>query len=350
MNKNILIEIQNLKIVFEIEGGKQVCVVEDVDLCLKEGEILGIVGESGSGKTQSALAILGIELQEPGIVNGILKITVGNERCEFYTELVDKYVRKLPNGRYKKNNRKWRREIKNEYSLYKIRGKKIFLMFQDPRSYLNPFWTIRKHFECLAPDSPLIEINDCLLKFNLDPSEVLDAYPCSLSGGQCQRVMITLGYILKPEVIIADEITTGLDLINQVAVVRSLNELKEKQKLSIILISHDIGFVGQLADKILIMYDGQGAEFGPAKNILDIAYDIKHPYTSELLKIFKDKHNLGYIDHPPRKNEIITGCRFHRRCALRETACEYEAPRDFGLMINEDHQLRCKKFQSSKEQ
>ncbi|MCG2716770.1 MAG: ABC transporter ATP-binding protein [Candidatus Marinimicrobia bacterium] len=355
-----LLQVTNLRVVFDLQHGSQKRIIDDVDFVLNKGEILGIVGESGSGKTQTVLALLGIHIQNPGVVKGEIKFQISDSRLEdLSSSHIDKYV-SYSKGKitemYYKNEKRWKKSIDQQYGLHEIRGNRIFIMFQDPKSYLNPFWTIRKHFKKIVPTRSLDGLSheevmiEALKKFNLPIDQVPASYPHQLSGGMNQRVMIALGYACKPDVIIADEITTGLDIVNQVVVVKHLKHIQQECNLSIILISHDLGFISKLSDKILVLYNGQGMEFGPADIILDPKQTRKHPYTRELMEIFNESHKQGYISgEPPRRDEIINGCRFHKRC--REyfnnpvLNCSKNAPTDFTDLIQAPHQVRCALFQ-----
>ena len=376
-----ILEVSNLRIIFGENEQKRI--IDDVDFFVNKGEILGIVGESGSGKTQSVLATLGIQSRSPGMVSGSIKyhnsFLKGNvekkllnnndwkhknqnktkfiDSIELTDDLIKKYIKKEKNNQstfYAKDDKMWKKCISNRFEELHIRGSRVFLMFQDPKSYLNPFWTIRKQFEHLLPSTQEQKsiINKVMKRFNLEPvNEVLDKYPHQLSGGMNQRVMIALGAAIKPEIIIADEITTGLDLINQVAVVEHLKELKKEHKQTIIIISHDIGFIQKLADKILVMYNGQGVEFGYAKDILNLNTSYKHPYTKQLIEIFQGVKD--YIPgEPPKRYKVEKGCRFHTRCEdflnnRNRLYCDKKAPEDFLPFENYDeniHRVRCKLF------
>lgn len=362
MQNDILLNVENLKIVYELGENRQKLIVDDVDFLLRKGEILGIVGESGSGKTQTVYALLGIHVRNPGVVEGNVKLA--DQSNSGFIQLVADPVRNTVRTRkrgerlfYSKNTKRWRREINRFYEKKEIRGKRIFIMFQDPKSYLNPFWTIRQHFQRIVPESICKESSsesvmlDALRRFKLPENQVPHKYPHELSGGMNQRVMIALGYACRPDIIIADEITTGLDIINQVAVVKQLKELQEERQLSIILISHDIGFIAKLANSIFVMYNGQGMEFGHRDDILNMDIQQKHPYTRELLDIFYGNHEKGYIvGEPPGRDEIIDGCRFHTRCSQflktpEKLLCNKIPADDFGDLSTELHQIRCKLFQ-----
>lgn len=363
-NNDPLLNVSNLKVVFG-SGSDQKTVIDDIDYLLDRGKVLGIVGESGSGKTQSTFALLGIELGRPGIVEGNIDLNFDDHTSNYLSTIINREVtKKNINGTtsYIKNYGSWKKSISQFY--HDIRGKRIFLMFQDPKSYLNPFWTIKKLFSIVVPrelrnhyglDSILKE---SLMKFGLiNHDEIGQKYPHQLSGGQIQRVMIALGYACRPDIIIADEITTGLDVVNQRSVVHHLKILIEngddhhnKKLPGIILISHDLGFISKLANYILVMYAGQGLEFGSAENILNPDYTPKHPYTGELLKIFLGTHKKGYIDgDPPDISAPPMGCRFHERCEIfanhMEYQCDQNSPNDFHDLTRSSHQIRCRKYE-----
>lgn len=363
MDKETILEVENLQVVFNVENGGQKRILDDVDLLLKKGNTLGIVGESGSGKTQTVFSVLGIHVQEPGMVKGAVKLLDkenSNNTVNLTQKLIKNTVTTSKNKNsvfYHKNIKRWNKGINKVYILHQIRGKKIFIMFQDPKSYLNPFWTVKKHFSKIV--KPLLKkgenfekvMSDALNKFKLPLGEIIYKYPHELSGGMNQRVMIALGYACKPDIIIADEITTGLDIVNQVAVIKHLKDIQKECQLSIILISHDIGFISKLADDILVMYNGQGMEFGPSEVIFNLSEEKKHPYTKELLEIFYETHDKGYISgEPPKREEIISGCRFHKRCPVFQNApdkykCDEIPPKDFTDLKKKPHQVRCKIYE-----
>lgn len=365
MKKEALIEVQNLRVVFNV-GKYQRTIIDDIDYTLQRGEVLGIVGESGSGKTQSAFALLGLGRDLPGIVDGEVSISFGNSHSPHtLAPLIQSTVRKKKYDEsiiYYKNDYLWNRSIKKLYR--SIRGRRIFLMFQDPTSYLNPFWTVGKHFRQVVPRSIQAEddieiiIRNALTLFGLfDYERIMQSYPHELSGGMNQRVMIALGYACRPDIIIADEITTGLDVVNQRSVITHLRRMMEGSENNqgtilpgIILISHDLGFVSKLADKIFVMYAGQGVEFGSAEIILDPEVKNKHPYTRQLLEIYSQTHSLGYIEgDPPKLDNPPEGCRFHERCyAFKNNlslACNSSPPSDFGDLSKDDHHIRCKLYE-----
>jgi len=357
-----LLNVSNLKVVYG-KDGNQVTVIDDIDYQLHRGKVLGIVGESGSGKTQSSFSLLGIESGRPGIVEGNIDFNFNRHSTSYLNKIINReIVKKNISGatQYIKNFRNWEKSISKFYR--NIRGKRIFLMFQDPKSYLNPFWNIKKLFTTVIPQE-IIDINGfdtifqkSLLKFGLDNyREIEQKYPHQLSGGQIQRVMIALGYACSPDIIIADEITTGLDVVNQRIVVDNLKKLLDnvsnnhnKKLPGIILISHDIGFISKLANHILVMYAGQGLEYGTADKLLDPNYKPKHPYTSKLLNIYLGGQE--YIEgDPPNISAPPVGCRFHERCDIfnknQKLQCDQFFPKDFKDMNYYSHQIRCRLYE-----
>lgn len=354
LDSSTLLSVKDLSVVFDLDENKQKKILDDVDLHLKKGSILGIVGESGSGKTQTIYAILGLHINNPGLVNGSIKLNLPNRQK--FIELngsVKDYIQFYNQKYYKK--RKWIKKIDEIYDKHNIRGQKIFIMFQEPKSYLNPYWTIAQHFENILPDKIKQENNvnkliiETLEKFNLPANKILDQYPHEMSGGMNQRIMVALGYACEPDIIVADEITTGLDIVNQVAVVNQLKKIQGEKNQSIIVISHDIGFISKLADDILVMYSGQGVEFGPREKVLNVNEDYKHPYTKDLLEIFHGKKKYIQGD-PPKRDEIIQGCRYHTRCEVYQNNkenlnCDKKAPQDFSELNANSHEIRCNQFE-----
>jgi oligopeptide transport system ATP-binding protein len=343
MNAIKKLSVNDLSIVFWDKGVEKT-VVNDIDFSVSQGEVLGIVGESGSGKTQAALAVLGIQSAWPGIVKGSVKYP-DNE-----SELLETPISKsVSNGaRWHKDRGRWNRSIQDMY--HEIRGKKIFMMFQDPKSYLNPFWNVRHHFERLLVKADrncdYQRIIGYLHRFGLSES-IIDKYPHELSGGMNQRLMIALGAACEPEILIADEITTGLDLVNQLLVVKHIREVKAEGKQAIIMISHDLGFISKLADKILVVYAGQGMEYGPADTVLDDLCERHHPYTKLLLEIYRKNDKIAFLDGPPpdRYLGMKSGCRFYTRCPVYnerpDLNCNNISPKDYDSSQGDYHYIRC---------
>ena len=296
-----LLEVNSLTTEFTIFN-KQYAAVSKLDLDIQKGECLALVGESGSGKSVSALSLLGLVPSPPGrITNG--SVWFGDK------ELVGL-------------------ELKD---LQKIRGKKIAFIFQDPTSSLHPLMTIGTqvgeaillHQQC----SKKVLYERCLsllkeVKISL-PERVLQCYPHQLSGGMRQRVGIAMALANSPDLLIADEPTTALDVTVQAQVIKILISLKKSRGLSLLFISHDLNVVSQLSDKIGVMYSGEIVESGAASVILR---DPKHPYTKALLACspsFKNNNKLpsAIPGQPPQLIDERNGCNFYQRCPIHSKKC-----------------------------
>ena len=296
-----LLEVNSLTTEFTIFN-KQYAAVSKLDLDIQKGECLALVGESGSGKSVSALSLLGLVPSPPG------KITNGS------VWFGDKELVGL--------------ELKD---LQKIRGKKIAFIFQDPTSSLHPLMTIGTqvgeaillHQQC----SKKVLYERCLsllkeVKISL-PERVLQCYPHQLSGGMRQRVGIAMALANSPDLLIADEPTTALDVTVQAQVIKILISLKKSRGLSLLFISHDLNVVSQLSDKIGVMYSGEIVESGAASVILR---DPKHPYTKALLACspsFKNNNKLpsAIPGQPPQLIDERNGCNFYQRCPIHSKKC-----------------------------
>ncbi|HVN70553.1 MAG TPA: ABC transporter ATP-binding protein, partial [Desulfomonilia bacterium] len=251
-----ILDIQDLKVEFPINIGT-VRAVNSVSLELKRGEVMGLVGESGCGKSTLGFSILRL-LRPPGRIAGGRIIFRG-------------------------------RDIANmeKRDLLSLRGSKIAMIFQDPLTSLNPLFSIGEHFvETLKTHEKGIGRHEALKKAEMMleslgiARERLQEYPHQMSGGMRQRIMIGLALIMNPDLLIADEPTTALDVIVEAQFLDLLNDLKNKFNLTIILITHNLGNVAQLADRITVMYGGTIAEVAPAQFLFD---EPMHPYTQGLL-------------------------------------------------------------------
>lgn len=279
--------------------------VQDVSLEIRKGETLGLVGESGSGKSTLGLALMGL-IQPPGY------ITSG----EVTFDGMD--LRHLSGD-----------------ALRNIRGKRIAMIFQDPMTSLNPVKKIGNHFiEYIQAHEPNIseEKARSLAKTALAdlgiPSSRIDDYPHQFSGGMRQRVMIGLALALSPSLIIADEPTTALDVIVEAQILKLLRDLKAKYSLSLILITHNMGIVAEMADRVAVMYAGRIAEVAPTTKIFE---DPKHPYTKALLDsipniLVEDKVLNTIPGSPPSLTDPPPGCPFHPRCPFAFERCRAEVP------------------------
>lgn len=312
-----LLEIKNLTIHYITDGG---CVraVNGIDFSIEEGDTIGLVGETGAGKTTTALGILRLVPDPPG------KIIAGD--ILFKGENLLK---------------------KTESEMRKIRGNQISMIFQDPMTALNPVLrvdeqiaeVVRLHSGCSKPDS-LRRALDMLQMVGIPP-ERGDNYPHQFSGGMKQRVVIAIALACKPQLLIADEPTTALDVTIQAQVLDMMNDLKKEFGTSMILITHDLGVVAETCDKVAIMYAGEIVEYGTLRNIFK---ETAHPYTKGLFNslpsIAEDVKRLKPIRGlMPDPANLPDGCRFHPRCPYTDKQCAEEPPPI--QEVSPGHTVRC---------
>ena len=316
---DVLLNVDELEVSFFTHAG-EVKAVRKVSYDLKYGEAMGIVGESGSGKSVSSYALMGI-IPEPG------KIIGGNINFE------DKNITSL-----------------SESEMLKLRGKDVGMVFQDPMTSLNPVFTVgsqideslKKHtnLDKKQRKERIIELFE-LVGIN-QPEKRLNQYPHEFSGGMRQRVVIAMALACNPKLLIADEPTTALDVTIQAQIIELLKELKEKISMSIIFITHDLGVISEICDKVAVMYAGNIIERG---SIDDIFYNPKHPYTLGLLKsipkINNDDHerlipiegNPVDLINPPK------GCAFAPRCEYCMNICMEKVPPVYH--VEDGHEASC---------
>lgn len=300
-----ILQVKNLKTYFHTEAGL-VKAVNEVSFDVEKGKTLGIVGESGCGKSITSLSIMGL-VEKPGNIEGGEILFEGEDLLK-----------------------------KTEVQMRAIRGKKIAMIFQEPMTSLNPVYTIGQQL-----------VEALLLHENMTKSEAkeraiemlklvkiplaerrFDEYPHQLSGGMRQRVMIAMALAQNPSLIIADEPTTALDVTIQAQIMELMKEMKEKTGVSIMLITHDMGVVAEMADKIMVMYAGMVIEYATAREIFK---DPKHPYTKGLLASIprkdKDIDRLYTIEGTvPSLTSMPKGCRFCDRCTCAMEKCRNEQP------------------------
>ena len=314
-----LLSVSNLKTQFHI-GNRNYKAVDGVSIYAKKGACLGIIGESGSGKSVTALSIMGLVSSPPGI------ITEG-------------YV-----------NYKGINLIQtNDQQLRSLRGGKISYIFQDPLSSLHPLYTVQQQLEeailahqNLSKEEVYQKCIQLLKSVRIpNPKQRAKDYPHQLSGGMRQRVSIAMALANDPEVIIADEPTTALDVTVQAQILSLLRELTSQRGLAIIFITHDFGVVSQICDEVAVMYAGKIVEYGPSEMILNHP---AHPYTSKLMEcvpeIGKGKRKLASIDGlPPMVDKLGQGCAFASRCQSAISEC---LTNDIKLRdVNRNMQVRC---------
>ena len=324
MEEKVILEVKDLSTSFYTEEGV-VPAVDHLSFRLRENEILAIVGESGCGKSVTSLSIMRLIPTPPGRI----------ESGEILFEGED--LLKLPLKR-----------------MCDIRGDRISMIFQEPMTSLNPVFTIgqqlmdvfRAHRGMNRRDARRAAIDMLRMVKIPSPEKVVGYYPNQLSGGMRQRVMIAMALSCQPKILIADEPTTALDVTIQAQIIRLISELKAKMNSSIILITHDLGVVAQIAQNVMVMYAGQEVEYADVHSLYKRPC---HPYTLGLLKsipnIHEDVERLSNIPGSvPSPSEFGRGCRFCQRCSLAEPRCAEEMP---GLYkVEEGHYVRCFRCES----
>jgi oligopeptide/dipeptide ABC transporter ATP-binding protein len=314
-----LLDVRDLKIYFDTDDGVARA-VDGVSFQVGRGETVCLVGESGCGKTVSALSILGLLPRPPARTSGNGIFFKGQNLLEL-----------------------------SEAELQKIRGRHISMVFQEPMTSLNPVFTIGDQIEevlTIHEGLEAAEARERIIRLLGDvgipsPGERLHDYPHNLSGGQRQRVMIAMALACNPELIIADEPTTALDVTIQAQILHLFRELQERRHMAILLITHNLSVVAGMAERVYVMYAGIVAEVGTAPQIF---HDPCHPYTLGLLACLPGRARKGEelatipgaVADPVRKPP---GCPFHPRCGYVEESCRVEFPEmwDFGG----DHLARC---------
>ncbi len=314
-----MLSVQDLKVYFQIDG-RLSRAVDGVSYEVPKGKTVCLVGESGCGKTVSALTILRIIPQPPGKIMGG-KVLFNRQN------LLDL----------------------DEEEMQKIRGNHIAMVFQEPMTSLNPVFTIGDQIQEAITVHERVderEINQRCIQLLKDvgiplPEEHLKDYPHQLSGGQKQRAMIAMALACNPDLVIADEPTTALDVTIQAQILNLFEELKQKRQMSLLYITHDLGVVANIADYIYIMYAGIIAEQGETKEIF---HNPRHPYTQGLLASLPSRAKRGTTLHSipgtvPDPAYKPSGCPFHPRCNFAIQACQSQFPMmcDYG----KGHLSRC---------
>jgi peptide/nickel transport system ATP-binding protein len=315
---NELLIIEDLKTYFNTWAGV-VKAVDGVDLEVKQGETLGLVGESGSGKSVTALSILRIVPRPGQIVSG---------RIMYRGENLLK---------------------KKESEMQKIRGKEIAYIFQDPATSLNPIFNIAdqlveiiRHHQNLNKQEALKKAIELLRLVEIpDPEVKIWSYPHQLSGGMKQRIAVARALSCQPSLLLADEPTTNLDVTIQAQILDLMKNLKKKLGMSMILITHDMGVVAGVADRISVLYAGRVCEYASAKTIF---YNPRHPYTVALLTAVPNlairRKKLRVIPGTiPNLIEPPSGCRFHPRCEYAQPLCSQTVPP--LVEIEPEHYVAC---------
>jgi oligopeptide transport system ATP-binding protein len=306
-----LLEVRDLTVSFDTPEGR-VCAVDRLDFSLETGENLAIVGESGAGKSQLMMAIMGL-IAENGSASGTALFKGRDLMAMTPKEL---------NG---------------------VRGAEIAMIFQDPMTSLNPYLTIEKQMtevviqhQKLRRDEARAHAIEMLRAVRIpDPEERIRQYPHEYSGGMRQRVMIAMGLLCAPDLLIADEPSTALDVTVQAQITQLIAELGEKSNMSMILITHDLAAVAEIGGRVMVMYAGEVVETG---TVDDIFYRPAHPYTQGLLASVPrmdrsvDDSLHAIPGNPPNLQDLPEGCRFRDRCEKALEACRRRPP----VQVRED--------------
>jgi oligopeptide/dipeptide ABC transporter ATP-binding protein len=312
-----VLKINDLSVAFP-NFSSQVTVVRKCSLDVGKGEILGLVGESGSGKTMTAMSCLGL-VPKPGYTHG--SVNVAGQ------EIVGA----------------------NKATLNQLRGGTSGMIFQNPMTALNPFISIGDQFNDAIQSSGSDSRKTARQKaldvlesvYIPNPEQTLNKYPHQLSGGQLQRIMIAMVIACKPQLLIADEPTTALDVTIQAQVLLLIRELALKNHLAILFITHDLSVVATICDRVAVMYAGSIVETG---DVVDVFENPAHPYTKKLLQtvpaIGKNSNRLEFIPgQVPDMSNLPSGCAFQSRCEAVVDKCREESPA--AIQLNSSHRAVC---------
>lgn len=306
-DRETILDVTSLQTTFFTDAG-EIPAVDHVDFHIKAGEILGIVGESGCGKSVTSLSVMGLVPNPPGKV-------VGGEISFKGNNLLDM----------------------SEKQMRQIRGNEIAMIFQEPMTSLNPLFTIgsqmieailihRKKKSKKQAKEKAIEL--LTLVGLARAKEIMHEYPHQLSGGMRQRVMIAMALVCDPEMLIADEPTTALDVTTQAQILKLMKSLNERLQTAIMLITHDLGVVAETCERVIVMYAGQVIEEASVETIFDTP---QHPYTQGLIKSVpdirqKDERLHSIEGNVPLPGSVQKGCKFAARCSFAFDRCHEENP------------------------
>jgi len=303
----IALDVRDLSVRFDTQHGN-VQAVDSVSFSIEEGETLGLVGESGSGKSVSSLAVMGLVPSPPGVVSAEAMLLGKRDLNRLSPE-----------------------------ELRRVRGKEVAMVFQDPMTSLNPLLTVGRQL------TEVLEVHEGLSQSEAfkraviglgdvgipAPEERLAAYPHELSGGMRQRVMIAMALLCNPKVLIADEPTTALDVTIQAQILELMRDLQERHGTAILLITHDLGVVAGMSDRVNVMYAGRIVETAATTPLFDAPC---HPYTQGLLRSVPDLSGVAGQDlysipgQPPDLAELPPGCAFAPRCSRARDECSAAVP------------------------
>ncbi|MNZ23829.1 Oligopeptide transport ATP-binding protein OppD [compost metagenome] len=315
----LLLEVDHLQIAFQTDQGELIS-VDEVSFELGSGETIAIVGESGCGKSVTSLSIMGLLGTSGSVIQGEIRFN-----GSILTDCTENQLRRL-------------------------RGSEISMIFQEPMTSLNPVIpigeqiaeTVRHHQNKSRKEAKAVAV-DMLRKVGIPrPEAMMKEYPHALSGGMRQRVMIAMALICKPKLLIADEPTTALDVTIQAQILELMKQLQQESGAAILLVTHDLGVVAEMADQVIVMYAGQVVE---AADVFTLFRAPQHPYTQGLMKSIPrlDQHKKERLfaipGAVPSLMEIPSGCRFHPRCPLAVGRCEEEQPE--LISAADGHRVRC---------
>lgn len=314
---DMALEIKNLHVHYK-SGSDIVCAVNGIDIQLKKGRALGLVGETGAGKTTTCLSVLRLIPDPPGeIIEGSIKVN-GQEILDL-----------------------------READMEKIRGKEVSMIFQDPMTALNPSLTVGEQI------AEVIETHEKLSKEQLRqktknmlelvgiPGERYSDYPHQFSGGMKQRVVIAIALACNPDILLADEPTTALDVTIQAQVLETIRQLREKYHTAMMLVTHDLGVVAENCDEVSVVYAGRVIEHG---SLDDVYNHTRHPYTEGLFNSLPQPGNRSNALKPipglmPDPSDLPSGCPFHPRCQYATDICKEQLPPK--LYRNDNHFVVC---------
>ncbi|WLS00323.1 ABC transporter ATP-binding protein [Shinella sumterensis] len=316
MSETIL-SVENLRVEFETRRGTLVA-LDDISFSIAKGEVLGVVGESGAGKSMTGAAIMHL-IPRPGRIAGG-RILLGDRRIDNL----------------------------DRTGIEAIRGRRIGMIFQDPLTSLNPLMTVGDHLtETIRVHLPLDRRQARARAIELleevgipDPAVRIDSYPHEFSGGQRQRVVIALALCAEPELVIADEPTTALDVSVQAQIIKLIRKLCSTRGTAFMLITHDMGMIAETADRVAVMYAGKVAEIGQVSQVVGAPL---HPYAQGLMgaipSLDNEEPRLRQIPGSmPSLTALPGGCSFHPRCDRAMDICRQRAPALLGAI---DHKVAC---------
>ncbi len=321
MNQGYILEVDNLVTSFDTEFGR-LRAVDQVSFTVEKGRTLGVVGESGCGKSVTALSIMRLLPKPSGVIE--------SGEIRFHGEDITKI---------------------SNVEMRRIRGKKISMIFQEPMTALNPVHKIGKqikevfqlHFPEMGKQEAMKNVVRSLKDVGIpDPDKRINEYPHQISGGMRQRVMIAMALACRPDILIADEPTTALDVTIQAQILELMDRLKKEINMSVIFITHDLGVIAEISDDVLVMYAGNVVETAPVFSLFE---DPKHPYTRGLLSSIPRletprKTRLPVIEGMvPSIQELPQGCRFQNRCPDVMEICRAQSPK--LIVVGQDHSARC---------